>query len=151
MSKEILKTNNAGLFGKQLNLPYAGKVKISEDGEIEVESKVAELLVNNHDGSFFREADIEVEDAKEVKVQKKKSTKKLEKVEEEETEEEEEETEDETEEEEEEEEEDEALDLGTLDLEALIELAKDAGFKEPTYRKFKKSKKLMIKFINDNA
>ncbi len=151
MSKEILKTNNTGLFGKKLNLPYAGETQISENGEIEVETKVAELLITKYDGSFSRLGDIEVVEEEEVKEPKKPKTepktepkkeadKKLDvpvvpaaEV---------------KENEEEEEEED---DLEALSLEELIELAKEAGFKEPTYRKFKTNKKLMIKFLNDRA
>lgn len=141
MSKETLKTNNAGLFGKKLNLPIAGETEISKDGEIEVETAVADLLVNNHDGTFFREGDVKEIEVEAEEVKAKPQTKAKAKVEEKEVE----------EAEEEEEAEEVEADLGTLSLEELIELAKEAGFKEPTYRKFKKDPKLMIAFLKKNV
>jgi len=146
MSKQKIKTNNAGLFGKKLNLPIAGEVSISEDGYIEVEANVADLLLNRHDGTFVsavevKEIEVE-EDEEEDEVETEKETPKKPEPKKEET------TEEKGEKEETEEEED---GLEGLKLEELIDLAKDAGFKEPSYRKFKKSEKLMIKFLRNNA
>lgn len=173
MEKVKIKAKSTSMYGKKINLPIDGEVKIDENGILEVSSECANLLVEKTENYSFVE---EKEAATTKKDDKKKSetekTKKSEttkksskKVEEDEEETEDEETEDETSEEEtdeddsddnsddsEDEEEDEDVtytkeDLNALEITDLIEILKEANISEDKYEKFKTKKGLLINFI----
>jgi hypothetical protein len=53
MKKVKIISKNKALFGKAVNLPVDGKVKISESGELEVSQEAAELLVNGSSHYYY--------------------------------------------------------------------------------------------------
>lgn len=121
MSKVKLQTEKRSLFGKKLNIPIDGEVSISKSGMMIVSKEASELLLENYDGTIFNpNEEVEEQEVEEQEVESEKD-----------------ETEDE----------DESLDLESLSLKELIGVAKEADIKEPSYRKFKKDKEGMIKFL----
>lgn len=171
MEKVKIKAKSTSMYGKKINLPIDGEVKIDENGILEVSSECANLLVEKTENYSFveeKEATTKKDDKKKSETEKskksettKKSSKKVEEVEEDEEETEEEETEDETSDEEtdednsddsEDEEEDEDVtytkeDLNALEITDLIEILKEANISEDKYEKFKTKKGLLINFI----
>lgn len=165
MEKVKIKAKSTSMYGKKINLPIDGEVKIDENGILEVSSECANLLVEKTENYSFveeKEATTKKDDKKKSETEKskksettKKSSKKVEEVEEDE-----EETEDETSDEEtrddsddsEDEEEDEDVtytkeDLNALEITDLIEILKEANISEDKYEKFKTKKGLLINFI----
>ncbi len=125
-----LKTSNRLIINQSVNIPIDGVIKIDEDGVTEVSEEAAAILLNNFDGTYSAFSDEGEDESKDDESKDDEGNK-----------------EDENEEDENEEDE---IDLTSLSLKELISVAKDAGIKEPTYRKFKESKKLMVKFLKDN-
>lgn len=165
MSKVKLKTDNAALFGTKLNIPVDGEISISKSGIIIVSEEASKFLLSSHDGSFYdpeqeNEEDDENTSNKSGKQEKGKNDDEDggeddtdddsdQDKDEEDNDEDEEQDDEEEESEDEDEEEDETTNLESLELDELIQLAKDAGIKEPSYRKFKNDKDGMVKFLSE--
>lgn len=168
MEKVKIKAKSTSMYGKKINLPIDGEVKIDENGILEVSSECANLLVEKTENYSFIEdeqpAPLKKDNTKKETKEdddSKKSSKKSKKVEEvEETEEDEETSEEETEDDDssdesddsdnEEDEEDVTYtkeDLNALEISDLIEILKEANISEDKYEKFKTKKGLLINFI----
>lgn len=177
MEKVKIKAKSTSMYGKKINLPIDGEVKIDENGILEVSSECANLLVEKTENYSFIEDEQpaplkkdntkketkEDDDSKKSskKSETSKKSKKVEEVEETEEDEEDEETsEEETEDDDssdesddsdnEEDEEDVTYtkeDLNALEISDLIEILKEANISEDKYEKFKTKKGLLINFI----
>lgn len=152
-----IRSLNKSNWGKVVILPSVGEVTLSEKGHVEVDPFLAKMLVEGSSNYVYLDGETESKSTtQEVETTKSKKTKKVEPVVEEEIEEGVEETKDSEDEatdeetaveETESEVEEDKLDLESLTLKELIEVAKDAGIEESSYENFKKSKKLMLKFL----
>lgn len=118
--------------GGKIVLPMAGEVEVSEDGIILVEQEVADFMVENGGGGYK----LHTEEVAEKKADK-KADKKSDVAPKEES------TADEKAEM--------KANLESLELEDLVQLAKDSGIEEEKYKKFLKSKPLMVSFLVKNA
>lgn len=148
MSKMKLKTDKPELFGTKLNIPVDGEISISKSGIVIVSEEAASFLINNHDGSFYN-PDEEVEDDQKDDASDDNKENEDNGGQDDNSDDTDDENEDEEEDESDNEDEDETTDLNTLELDELIQLAKDAGIKEPSYRKFKNDKDGMVKFLSE--
>lgn len=138
MSKIKIKSKRTSDYGKKKNLPIVGVVKISKEGILEVEENVADLMINNFDGSW------EILDSKKSSGSSKSSK------DEGKTEGGEPDSNDGDEDEGNDSDSDGLTEkqMEELSLEELINIAKEAGLKEPSYRKFKGKKSTMIKYLS---
>lgn len=122
--------------GSKIVLPMAGEVEVSEDGIILVEQEVADFMVENGGGGYLLHAE-EIAEKKADKKSEKEADKKADVALKEES------TVNEKSEM--------KANLESLELEDLVQLAKDSGIKEEKYKKFLKSKPLMVSFLVKNA
>jgi hypothetical protein len=134
-----LRSTNKSHWGKTVILPSLGEVEISEEGVLEVEGTLANMLVEKTSNYEFLKNDSESEQEETTEVEETEV----------ETNEMEESVEEENEAEESVEEKD-SIDFESLSLAELISVAEDAGLDIESYKKFIKNKKLMISFLKQN-
>ena len=143
--KVKLQVTDKGLWDKTVVLPSVGETVITAEGIMEVEDMVATVLLRQTDSYLLVEGNgtTVTEEIHEEKVAEKpkKETKKVKPKKEEPK----------KEEPNAEEVEKESDGLDEMTLTELKEIAKDSGFEESEYKKFQKSKKLMINFLRKNA
>ena len=163
MEKVKIKAKSTSMYGKKINLPIDGEVKIDEKGILEVSSECANLLVEKTENYSFIEdeqpaplkkdntkKETKEDDDSKKSSKKSKTSKKSKKVEEvEETEED--DSSDESDDSDNEEDEEDVTytkeDLNALEISDLIEILKEANISEDKYEKFKTKKGLLINFI----
>lgn len=121
--------------GSKIVLPMVGEVEVSEDGIILVEQEVADFMVENGGGGYILHAE-EAAEKKADKKAEKKADKKADVTP----------TDDSTDEKAEM-----KANLESLELEDLVQMAKESGIAESEFKKFLKSKPLMVNFLVKNA
>ncbi|MGL4341925.1 MAG: hypothetical protein ACRCSZ_05875 [Lactococcus lactis] len=116
--------------GGKIVLPMAGEVEVSEEGIILVEQEVADFMVENGGDNYILYTEV-AEVAKEKKASKKDVAAPVDDITDEKAE--------------------LKANLESLELEDLVQMAIESGIAESEFKKFLKSKPLMVNFLVKNA
>jgi hypothetical protein len=126
-----IKINDESFFGKSINIPFDGEVKLDENGVVSVSDEAAEQLIEGtSDWTLVTKT-----------IKKKPVIEEVEETEEDET------VVEEENEELTETEEEEVVSLDSLSVEELIQICEEANFPKSEWGKYTKSKKALEKYI----